>query len=83
MKRLFLFCLTFLILISNIGYAGQEKIVTSETLTISDIESSIFVAPLKKSGVPLTIAKSWGLVPCNFKTRLIKSQHGKTVKNRI
>ena len=55
MKRLFLFCLTFLILLSNIVYAGQEKIVTSETLTISDIESSILVAPLKKTGVPLTV----------------------------
>lgn len=55
MKRPFLLCLLFCILLPSIVFAGQKKIVTSETLKISDIESYIIDPLLKQTGVQISI----------------------------
>lgn len=55
-------------------------------IDVSDPASPVFVGSYETTGYVTSERRGpWGsgLVSCNFTTRLIKSLHGKTVKNRI
>lgn len=55
MKKSLLFCLPFLVLLSSIVSGEEAKIITSKTLTISDMESYLVDPQSIKDGFDISI----------------------------